>query len=206
MLIRTDVNFLTFFDREKMGEYTKEAQKLGAFIMGAITEGLGLGPDYLSKKMKKGMQVIVVNCYPPCPQPGLALGLPPHSDYTCLTIVLPSSSGLQTLDSRDGKWRAVPNIQGALQVNVGDHLEVLSNGLYKSVVHRVTLSSDTTRISIASLQSLGMDNKMETAKELIDDQHPKGYKESSFRDFLNFLSHNAIEDGKNFIDTLRIKL
>lgn len=192
------------FDRKKMGEYAKEAQKLGVSIMGAITEGLGLGPEYISRKMEEGMQVLVVNCYPPCPEPGLALGLPPHSDYTCLTMVLQSSSGLQTLDSYDGKWRAVPNIPGALQVNVGDHLEVLSNGLYKSMVHRAALRSDVTRISIASLHSLGMDEKVESANELVDEEHPKGYRESSFRDFLNFLSQNDFAGGKNFIDTVRI--
>ncbi|XP_027164806.1 LOW QUALITY PROTEIN: flavanone 3-dioxygenase 3-like [Coffea eugenioides] len=202
--------------REKMSEYAREAKKLGVSIMGAITEGLGLGPDYISRKMEEGMQVIVVNCYPPlpmpCPQQGLALDCPPpppphkNSDYSCLTIVLHSSSGLQTLDSRDGKWTAVRCIHGALQVNVGDHLEVLSNGLYKSVVHRVTLSSDTIRISIASLHSLGMDEKVETAKELIDEQHPKGYsyRDSSFKHFLDFFAQNDIADRKSFIDALRI--
>ena len=108
------------------------------------------------------------------------------------------------LDSRDGKWTAVRRIQGALQVNVGDHLGVLSNGLYKSVVHRVTLSSDTIRISIASLHTLGMDEKVETAKELVDEQHPKGYRDSSFKHFLDFCAQNDIADGKSFIDALRI--
>ncbi|XWS60148.1 hypothetical protein CRYUN_Cryun07bG0009700 [Craigia yunnanensis] len=154
-------------------------------------------------KMEDGMQVMAVNCYPPCPEPDMALGLPPHSDYTCLTIVLQSSAGLEILDTEDGNWKVVPELHGALQVHVGDHFEVLSNGLYKSVVHRAALNCERTRISIASLHSLGMDDKMETAKELVDEQHPKRYKESSFRDFLDFLATNDIADGKSFIDTLK---
>ncbi|KAI5670308.1 hypothetical protein M9H77_10672 [Catharanthus roseus] len=189
--------------REKMGKYSNEAQKLATKIMGLITEGLGLGPKYLTNKMEKGMQVIFANCYPPCPQPELTLGLAPHSDYSCLTILHQSSPGLQILDSNDKKWKGIPSIEGALMVNVGDHLEVLSNGRYTSVKHRVMVNSESTRISIASLHSMGMDEKMETAKELIDQKHPKAYKESSFGDFLNFLAHNDFVK-KNFIDTLRL--
>ncbi|KAK8680189.1 hypothetical protein V6N13_109141 [Hibiscus sabdariffa] len=137
------------------------------------------------------------------PEPDKALGLPPHSDYTCLTIVLQSSTGLEILDTEDGNWIIVPKIHGTLQVHVGDHFEVLSNGTYKSVVHRASLNSERTRISIASFHSLGMDDKMETAKQLVDEQNPRRYKESSFRDFLDFLATNDIAEGKRFIDTLR---
>ncbi|KAE9465030.1 hypothetical protein C3L33_03040, partial [Rhododendron williamsianum] len=167
--------------REHMGRYAVEVRKLALEIMGAITESLGIGAKYLSNKMEEGMQVMAVNCYPPCPQPGLVLGLPSHSDYSCFTILLQSTTGLEILDTEDGKWRAVPELKGTLQVHVGDHVEVLSNG------------------------SLGMDEKMETAEELVDEEHPKGYKESSFRDFLNFLVKNDIAEGKGFIETLRIQ-
>ncbi|KAJ8772446.1 hypothetical protein K2173_027623 [Erythroxylum novogranatense] len=192
--------------RENMGSYCTEVMKLAGLLMGAITESLGLGPTYLSNKMEEGTQVIALNCYPPCPNPEIALGLPPHSDYSCLTIMLQSFPGLEIVaGSEDGKWRLVPRLHGALQVHVGDHIEVLSNGLYKSVIHRARLNSERTRISIASLHSLGMDEKMATAEELVDDEHPKGYKESSFRDFLDFLSKNDIAEGKTFINTLKIQ-
>ncbi|KAL0401008.1 UNVERIFIED_CONTAM: Flavanone 3-dioxygenase 3 [Sesamum latifolium] len=191
--------------REKMGEYVVSVQELAAKIVGVITESLGLGPSYLSNKLDDGMQVMAVNCYPQCPQPELALGLPPHSDYSCLTVVLQDMPGLQILDSRDKSWKAVPMIPGALQVNVGDQLEVLSNGRYKSVVHKVTVNSEKTRISIAGLHSLGMDVKMDAAREMVDEDHPNGYKESSFRDFLNFIAKNDLGEGKNFLNTLKIR-
>ncbi|XP_034677370.1 flavanone 3-dioxygenase 3-like [Vitis riparia] len=191
--------------RENMGKYAVEVRKLALELTGAITESLGIGPAYLDNKMEEGMQVMAANCYPACPQPELALGLPPHSDYSCLTILLQSSQGLEIMDADDGTWMAVPKLEGALEVHLGDHLQVLSNGLYKSVVHRATLNGERTRISVASFHSLGMDEKMETAQELIDEQHPKGYKASSFRDFLKFLSANNIGEGKSFIETLKIK-
>lgn len=59
-----------------------------------------------------------------------------------------------------------------------------------------------TRISIASLHSMGIDEKMATAQELVSDENPKKYKESSFRDFLNFLTRN---EGRSFIESLEMK-
>ncbi|PWA33873.1 Isopenicillin N synthase [Artemisia annua] len=191
--------------RDKMGSYVMKARRLAIEIMGAITESLGIGPKYLENKMEDGMQVIAVNCYPKCPEPHLALGLPPHSDYSCITIVLHSSVGLEIMDAADGTWHLVPELHGALLVHVGDHVEVLSNGQYKSMVHRVTLNNERTRISIASLHSMGIDEKMETAQELVSDENPKKYKESSFRDFLDFLTQNDISEGKSFIESLKMK-
>ncbi|KAK7279061.1 hypothetical protein RJT34_24105 [Clitoria ternatea] len=158
--------------REKMGRYCQEVKKLGSELMTAVIESLELDPTHLTQKIEDGMQVMAVNCYPPCPEPEVALGLPPHSDYSCLTILHQSCPGLEIMDLEDG---------------------------------RATLSRDRTRISITSLFSLGMDDKMECAQELVNDQYPKKYRESSFRDFLNFLASNDIAEGKNFIDMLKIK-
>ncbi|CAI9762334.1 unnamed protein product [Fraxinus pennsylvanica] len=92
-----------------------------------------------------------------------------------------------------------------LTTKLDDGMQFLSNGRYKSVVHGETLNNEKTRISIASLHSLGMDVKMETAKELVDEEHPKGYKESSFNDFLDFISKNNLEEEKSFLKTLKIQ-
>ncbi|KFK25135.1 hypothetical protein AALP_AA8G070500 [Arabis alpina] len=196
--------------REKMGKFCEEIRKLSLEIMGAITESLGLGKDYLSSRMdENGMQVMAVNCYPPCPEPATALGLPPHSDYSCITILLQNLAGLEILHSTDhsgaGHWVLVPEVKGVLKVHIGDHVEVLSNGLYKSVVHKASLNEEKTRISLASLHSLGMDEKMSVPNQLVNDENPPRYRESSFNDFLDFLVKSDISQGDRFIDTLRIK-
>uniref|UniRef100_A0A0V0HK29 Fe2OG dioxygenase domain-containing protein n=1 Tax=Solanum chacoense TaxID=4108 RepID=A0A0V0HK29_SOLCH len=131
----------------------------------ASTPGLQGNED-----IAKGSQVIAVNCYPACPEPDLALGLPPHTDYSLLSIILQNHQGLQIMD-RDEKWHSVPVIEGSLIVLVGDHMEVLSNGRYKGVVHRATVNSEKKRISIASLHSLALGKKVRPAPELVDEQH-----------------------------------
>ncbi|KAK9678843.1 hypothetical protein RND81_11G236400 [Saponaria officinalis] len=193
--------------REDMGSYSAEVHKLAMELASAITESLGLGPSYLKDELNGGMQVIASNLYPPCPQPHLTLGLPPHSDYSCLTILLQSSPGLEIKDMEDGgSWKLVPHLDGALQVLIGDHFEVLSNGVYRSVVHRAILNSEKTRMSIASLHSMGLNDIMESANDLVDEDHPKAYKPSSFTDFLNFLSTNDLGQGKiSFLDTLKLE-
>lgn len=184
-----------------MGSYAKAVHDLQAKMMGVVFESLGLKSDYLQKDIEEGSQVIAVNCYPACPEPSLALGLPPHSDYGMLTFILQDQRGLEFMDS-NGKWETVPVVKEALVVQVGDQMEILSNGRYKSVVHRAIVNSEKKRFSIASLHSLAIDKKVVTAPELVDEKHPLSYKEGSFGDFLQFLTDNGILEGR-FIDTLK---
>ncbi|KAJ8900248.1 hypothetical protein K2173_024888 [Erythroxylum novogranatense] len=186
---------------KKMSKYATEVENLQKQLMELVLESLGLNSNYLVDDIDNGSQVMTVNCYPACPEPELTLGIPAHSDYGTLTILHQSCSGLQLLDSNEN-WVPVPLVEGALIVLLGDQLEVMSNGHYKSVLHRVIVSSDTKRLSIASLHSLALNKKMAPAPELLNEQNPAGYKEFSFRDFLDFISSRDALQGR-FIDTLK---
>ncbi|WCJ23029.1 2-oxoglutarate (2OG) and Fe(II)-dependent oxygenase superfamily protein [Euphorbia peplus] len=187
--------------REKMRNYTEALHTLQKELMGIIMESLGLNPNYLHDEIEEGSQVMTVNCYPACPEPELALGMPPHSDYGSLTVLLQSCPGLQIMDKKNN-WFSVPETEGALIIQLGDQLEVISNGQYKSVIHRVTVSSEKKRFSIAGLHSLALNKKVKPARELVDEQNPDSYKEFSFRDFLDFISGNDIRQAR-FINTLK---
>lgn len=184
-----------------MGKYARAAYLLQRQLMEVVWQSLGLETTYLHEDIEKGSQVIAVNCYPTCPQPDLALGLPPHSDFGLLTIINQSQQGLEIMD-HDKKWLSVPLIEGALIVQLGDQMEVMSNGRYKSVFHRATVNSEKKRISISSIHSLALEKKVVPAPELVDDQHPISYKEGSFSGFLEYISGNDIMKGK-YIDTLK---
>lgn len=192
----------SFFFREKTGKYAETIHKLSIQLMEVIFESLGLMPNYLKDEMEEGMQVMAVNCYPACPEQELVLGMPPHSDYGFLTIISQNCQGLEVMD-KERRWVSVPAVDGVLLVHVGDHLEVMSNGRYKSVVHRATVNAEKRRISIASLHSLAIEKKVRPAPELVDEQHPKAYEDISFKDFLDFLSVNDITKKKRFLETSR---
>ncbi|RVW98880.1 Protein DMR6-like oxygenase 2 [Vitis vinifera] len=118
-------------------EYSQRIKKVVEELLKGISKSLGLEEWYIDKamNMSSGLQVLVANLYPPCPQPEHAMGLPPHSDYGLLTVLTQNEvGGLQV--QHQGKWFNVNLIPNSLLVNIGDHLEVLSNGKYKSVLHR----------------------------------------------------------------------
>lgn len=108
--------------------YAKETKALFLMLMKAIVESLGLeksedNNDSILEEVEDGSQLMVVNCYPPCPQPDLTLGMPPHSDYGLLTLLLQDEvQGLQIL--HQDRWIMVRPVPGSFVVNVGDHLEV----------------------------------------------------------------------------------
>lgn len=73
--------------------------------------------------LDSGLQMLAANLYPPCPQPDLAMGMPPHSDHGLLNLLIQNGvSGLQVL--HNGKWINVSSTSNCFLVLVSDHLEV----------------------------------------------------------------------------------
>ncbi|GMH09867.1 hypothetical protein Nepgr_011708 [Nepenthes gracilis] len=194
--------------RKSAVAYSKEAKYLFLMLMEAILESLGLWSNSVAeeadslKEFEDGSQLMIVNCYPPCPEPDLTLGLPPHSDYGFLTLLLQDEvEGLQI--QFEERWVTVEPIPNAFVVNVGDHLEIFSNGRYKSVLHRVLVNSERTRTTVASLHSLPYSCAIRPSPKLIDDDHPRRYKDTDFATFLEYIS-SCEPRKKNFLESRRI--
>lgn len=114
-------------NRQKVASYVKETNSLFFMLLKAVIESLGLvDDDDMLKEFRNGSQLMVINCFPSCPEPDLTLGMPPHSDYGFLTLLL--QDGVQGLQVRSkGEWVTVDPLPNSFVVNVGDHLEV---GIY----------------------------------------------------------------------------
>ncbi|KAI3983784.1 hypothetical protein MKX01_005401 [Papaver californicum] len=134
---------------EVLCEYSKRSRDITKELLRAIMEGLELEEEDIEKSLElnSGVQKFSANLYPPCPQPELAIGLPPHADHGLLTLLVQNDIGGLQIKNK-GKWVAVNAIPNSIMVNIGDHMEVLSNGKYKSVVHRVEVNNKETRISL----------------------------------------------------------
>ncbi|XP_062227059.1 flavanone 3-dioxygenase 3-like [Phragmites australis] len=197
-------SFLFTETREYMGKYAVEVRRVALQLMEAILEGLGLGKEYLHEKFQEGLQLLSVNCYPKASQGATTIGLAPHSDYGFLTILLTSCQGLEVVDRSSNSWKRVQQLPHAFHVHVGDHMEVLSNGRIKTVVHSAVLNPEEARISIASIHGFALHEKVACAKDLVDEQNPQKYKESSFNDFLDHLIANIDNKHRNFLESLRL--
>lgn len=84
-------------------------------------------------------------------------------------------------------------------------MQIFSNGRYKSVLHRVIANPTSTRISVASLHSLPFESVVQPSPKLIDDKNPRRYKDTSYADFMEFISSREYK-GKNFLESRRIWL
>lgn len=100
----------------------KQVKSLFLVLVGAILETLRLDKEIV-RRFDDGTHMMVINCYPACPEPNLTLGMPPHSDYGFLTLLLQDDvHGLQV--QCKGEWVTVEPVPYSFVVNAGDHLEV----------------------------------------------------------------------------------
>lgn len=107
-------------------EYCRYLRGVVDKLLKSMSTGLGLEEHEL-KEAGGGDDVIhllKINYYPPCPCPDLVLGVPPHTDMSTLTILVPNEvQGLQA--SKDGHWYDVKYVPNALVVHIGDQMEVV---------------------------------------------------------------------------------
>ncbi|XP_038903719.1 probable 2-oxoglutarate-dependent dioxygenase ANS [Benincasa hispida] len=176
-------------------EYGDEVMKLCGKLMKGLSLGLGLEEEYLLKAFgeEKGIgSCMRANMYPKCPQPDLTLGLSPHSDPGGITILLPDHNvpGLQVLKGHD--WITIDPIPNALIVNVGDQIQVLSNGIYKSVKHRVIVNSNKDRVSLAFFYNPKSDLIIEPAKELVTEETPALFPPMTFDEYRLYIRKKGI--------------
>ncbi|KAI7743140.1 hypothetical protein M8C21_010038 [Ambrosia artemisiifolia] len=153
--------------REKLEAYSMEMKRVAMAILGQMGKALGMDIEEMSELFQDGFQSVRMNYYPPCPQPDMALGFSPHSDADALTILyqLNDTAGLQI--RKDGKWVTVKPQPGALVVNVGDVMEIVTNGVYKSVEHRAIVNSNNERMSVATFYSSSMGTELGPARSLV---------------------------------------
>ncbi|PON55419.1 Oxoglutarate/iron-dependent dioxygenase [Trema orientale] len=189
---------------ETLEEYSKKSREVASELLKGISKSLGLEESHINKKMEmeSGLchQLLVVNLYPPCPQSEVVMGLPPHTDHGLLTLLMQNQlCGLQVFHHH--KWVPVKPLPYSLLANIGDHMEILSNGEYKSVVHRAVVNSKATRISIGTAHGPPLDTIVSPAEELVT--RAPAYRGIRYREYLE-LQQSYQLNGKSCLDRLRI--
>jgi len=143
-------------------EYWHAMSKLSGIMLKGFCMLLGVPGGYLVKYFEDPHPSWArLNYYPPNPGCTTVLGVNPHRDASCLTILKQDDNvpGLQVylnngneasgdgLDHDDPKWVTVPPVKGAFTINLGEALQVWSNDKYFAAMHRV-LANNASRYSI----------------------------------------------------------
>ncbi|XP_014519780.1 probable 2-oxoglutarate/Fe(II)-dependent dioxygenase [Vigna radiata var. radiata] len=187
--------------RENLEVYCKEMRELAMKLYGVIGEALDIGGKEIKESIGEAGQAIRINYYPPCPQPENVLGLRPHTDASALTILLQGNEveGLQL--KKDGTWIPVHPLPNAFMVFIGDVLEVVTNGIYKSSEHRAVVNSLKERFTIATFSGPEWNGKIGPAPSLVTPETPALFKTIGVADFYKgYLSPE--HQGKSFINNV----
>ncbi|KAJ7568906.1 hypothetical protein O6H91_01G052700 [Diphasiastrum complanatum] len=185
--------------RDTLVTYARETHTLGLKMMKQLGDAIGMA-DVEETGGPQGLQ-LAFNFYPPCPQPDLVLGISAHTDPQTFSFLIQDQPGLHVLNK--GRWVLVRPIHDALIVNIGDQLEILSNGKYKSIMHRVRVSSEYKRFIVGSFLRPALDAVIGPDPRLIDVEHPPLYKAIKYADYMG----DGIDDGfleKRIVNKVRI--
>ncbi|XP_021647997.2 protein SRG1 [Hevea brasiliensis] len=188
--------------RKILHEFAMKSQQINEILLKAMARSLDMEENcFLDQYGERALVTARFNFYPPCQRPDQILGVKPHADASALTILLPDKEveGLQFL--KDKEWFRVPIIPQALLVNVGDQVEIMSNGIFKSPVHRVVTNSEKERITVAVFCIPDSDKEIKPADALVNETRPRLYK--NVKDYVS-LYFQYYQRGKRPIEAAMI--
>nr|AFK39688.1 unknown [Lotus japonicus] len=190
--------------RDHLERYALELKNLYVSILELMAKALKFQPSELPELFEEGGQAMRMNYYPPCPQPEKVMGLNPHSDNSILTLLLQVNEIVGLEVRKGGRWVPIKPLPNAFIINVGDALEIMTNGIYRSIEHRATANSVKERISIATFQSPRLNAFIGPASSLVTSERPAMFNKISVEEFYKGYFSDMLQ-GKSHINALRNK-
>ncbi|HEX2674755.1 MAG TPA: 2-oxoglutarate and iron-dependent oxygenase domain-containing protein [Polyangiaceae bacterium] len=127
--------------RERVDAYYGAVTALGRRLLRGFLLALGLPEDHFDGELRKPPSQLRLIHYPYSTGAQDSPGIGAHTDYECFTILHATSPGLEVLNAKN-HWVDAPPLPGAFVINIGDLLEVFSNGRWVSTAHRVRKVSE----------------------------------------------------------------
>lgn len=174
--------------RASVNDYISSVKKMACEVLELMADGLNIQPRNGFSKLLMDEQsdsVFRLNHYPPCPELQALngrnmIGFGEHTDPQIISVLRSNNtSGLQ-ISLRDGSWISVPPDEDSFFINVGDSLQVLTNGRFQSVRHRVLANSYKSRLSMVYFGGPPLNEKISPLPSIM-----KG-EESLYKEFTWF--------------------
>lgn len=135
--------------REVLEAYNARMCHLAHRLVGLAAQSLGARGADLWQHFEPPTTWLRLLYYPPTdPAEADLYGSAPHTDFGALTILAQDPVGGLQVQTPAGEWVDAPPRGGAFVVNVGDMLNLWSNGRLRSTPHRVINASGRARYSV----------------------------------------------------------
>jgi len=149
--------------------YLDTMTQLAHAVMRGVALALGLSPDWFARELTADPTILFrIFSYPPASSEDEdEWGVREHTDYGLLTIVGQDEvGGLQVRSTRG--WIDVPPDADAFVCNIGDMLERMTGGRYRSTPHRVRNTGPSARLSFPFFFDPGWDAEVQAVPEIAE--------------------------------------
>jgi isopenicillin N synthase-like dioxygenase len=173
--------------QETLLEYQAAARDLAFRLLRSIALSLDLDEGHFEPYHQHPVVGLRLLRYPPRPDGAGArdFGCGAHTDWGAITVLAQDATGSLQVQGPDGTWVDVEPHPGALVINLGDLIEVWTNGRYRSTMHRV-LGGDRDRYSIALFCDLDVDAVIECLPTCTGPDDPPRYPPTTVAQHLQF--------------------
>jgi isopenicillin N synthase-like dioxygenase len=145
--------------RDAVLAFMREAEQSAQAILEGVALSLGLEAAYFRQTYTSQPTQLFRIFHYPASTASEGWGVGEHTDYGLLTLLAQDEiGGLQV--KTPGGWIDAPPIPGALVVNIGDMLDRLTGGVYRSTPHRVLNASGRSRLSFPYFFDPGFDARI----------------------------------------------
>ncbi|XP_054811276.1 gibberellin 2-beta-dioxygenase 8-like isoform X2 [Prosopis cineraria] len=175
----TDISRMVENQNLSVEAFATKATALVESIVEILAHRVNIRSRYFRDNCLPNSTFVRLNRYPQCPISSKVFGLMPHSDSSFLTIVYQDKvGGLQVM--KDAKWVGVNPNPNALLVIIGDLFQALSNGVYRSIKHRVVAAERIERFSAAYFFCPSDDTVIQSSE---NNNKPAMYRKFTFREY-----------------------
>ncbi|XP_050382200.1 protein SRG1-like [Argentina anserina] len=171
--------------KEAIEAYASEVKRIGEEIIRSLSLTMGMEKDVLLGLHQDLRATLRVNYIPPCSMPDKVLGLSAHADAGTITVLMQQDDIIGLQIRKQGHWVSVQPIPNSFVVNVGDALEMWSNGKYESIEHRAVTNKSKARMSFATFILPHVDVEIEPFDHILESTGMiQKYKKVKYGDYL----------------------
>ncbi|GER45095.1 gibberellin 2-oxidase 2 [Striga asiatica] len=187
--------------RRAVDDYLSAVKKMACEILEVLADGLKVQPREAFSKLLKDEEsdsVFRLNRYPPCNGAGESdpIGFGAHTDPQIISVLRSNDAGGLQIVGRDGEWVSVPPDRNCFFINVGDSLQVMTNGRFKSVRHRVVANSPEARLSMIYFGGPPLSEKIAPLPSLLIKDEDSLYKEFTWFDYKKSAYNTRLADNR----------